>query len=194
MKDWKGIVLTIVLVLLATGIIWFISNPPHGEPVQLIPPPTTAPYLVHVAGEVINPGVYPLPPDSRVEDAVLAAGGFKQNADMNAINLALPLQDGIQIWVPPLRSDQDVGNNVENQGSNESERFIPIAFDLININKASQEELEALPEIGPTKAAAIISYRLTEGFFTSIEELQKVSGIGPAIFEIVKDLITVDGP
>lgn len=176
--------------MLGTGIVWLVSSPPRGAPIELLPPPTTVPYKVHVAGEVNKPGVYTLSPQSRVEDAVLLAGGFTQNADKDAINLALPIEDGIQIWIPSKQptQDDDYGGERFNDTVNLYNR------DLLNINLASQQELEALPGIGPVTAEAIIAFRQDSGSFSTIEEIQKVEGIGPVKFEEIKDLITVNGP
>jgi competence protein ComEA len=189
-KTWQVIILTAVVSILGVGSVWLVSSPPRGEPIELLPPPTTVPYKVHVAGEVNKPGVYSLSPQSRVEDAVFLAGGFTQNADKDAINLAFPLQDGIQIWVPSKQSSQD-GDYV---GEKSGDTVSPYNLDLLNINIASLQELEALPGIGPVTAEAIIAFRQDFGSFSTIEEIQKVYGIGPAKFEQIKDLITVSGP
>jgi len=192
-KNWRGIVFTAVLCLVGIGFIWVVSSPPRGIPVKLLPPPTEAPLKVHVIGEVNIPGVYALSVGSRVENAVRAAGGFTDDADENAINLALLLEDGIQIWVPSLTAPPQAEIPFNDNGERNDQRFIPVFGELIDINTASQEELETLPGIGPVIAKTIISYRETEGAFTSIEEIQKVDGIGPTKFETIRDLVTVVG-
>ena len=189
-KVWWA-ALCVTLGLLGTGLIWLASSPPRGNPIQLIPPPTAAPLQVHVTGEVNQPGIYELPVDSRVYDAVQAAGGFTTDANIDAINLAAPLEDGQQVRVPSKLSDQDADLN---QGENEGFRSPPPINALININTASQEILETLPEIGPVTAENIITYRQNEGAFTQIEEIQKVPGIGPINYEGIKDYITVGEP
>ena len=194
MNNWRGSIFTAVLCLLAIGLIWLVSSPPRGKSIKLLPPPTVAPLKVHITGEVNIPGVYDLPVDNRVEDAVRAAGGFTDDADERAINLALPLEDGMKILVPsltkPPHDEMQANENDEKNG----QRFMPVLGELIDINKASQEELETLPGIGPVTALAIISYRETEGTFIIIEEIQKVDGIGPAKFDSIKDFITVNNP
>jgi competence protein ComEA len=186
--------LIVVLGLLGTGVILIASSPPRGNPIQLLPPPTPAPIQVHVTGAVNQPGVYTLPVNTRVSDAIQAAGGFTDDANDQAINLAAFLQDGLQIWVPSTIPEQASEYNAGSQDAYRDQRFQSTIGALININTAPQEVLEALPEIGPKTAENIITYRQIEGFFTSIEDIQKVPGIGPATYEAIKDQITVDKP
>lgn len=194
MNNWRGSIFTAAFCILAIGLIWLVSSPPRGKSIKLLPPPTVVPYKVHVTGEVNIPGVYDLPVGNRVEDAIRAAGGFTDDADERVINLALPLEDGIQILVPsrtkPPNDETPSNENDEQNGK----RFMPVLGELIDINTASQEELETLPGIGPVTALAIISYREVEGVFNIIEEIQKVDGIGPAKFDSIKDFITVNYP
>jgi len=189
-KVWWA-ALCVSLGLLGTGLIWLASSPPRGNSIQLIPPPTAAPLQVHVTGEVKQPGVYELPIDSRVYDAVQAAGGFSPDANTEAINLAAPIEDGQQVGVPSKIANQEADLN---QGEDEGLRSPPPINALININTASQEILETLPEIGPVTAKSIITYRQNEGAFTQIEEIQKVPRIGPMTYEEIKDYITVGEP
>ncbi len=192
MKNWWLVALGVLFGLLGAGAVTLASSPPRGTPIQLLPPPTPAPIQVHVTGAVHNPGVYDLPLDSRVQDAIQVAGGFTEDAQQDGINLAAKLQDGDQVQVPAQRtsaappSDGTSAQNTDDQSTEIS------TFSVININTASQEELETLPGIGPVTAEKIIAYRQTNGEFSSIESIQKVSGIGPATFEKIKDLITVN--
>jgi competence protein ComEA len=159
-----------------------------------MPPPTPVPIQVHVIGEVKHPGVYSFTAGKRVQDAIQEAGGFTDDANINSINLAAPLEDGMQIRVPSLLPDQESGFGPEEQEDGWDQKFTdPIDF-LVNINTATQKELEMLPEIGPKIAEDIIAYRQLEGLFNSIEDIQKVKGIGPATYETIKDLITVGIP
>ncbi|MDX1437162.1 MAG: helix-hairpin-helix domain-containing protein [Anaerolineales bacterium] len=181
--------------LLGAGVIWVVASQPRGQPVTLRPPPTAAPILIHVDGAVASPGVYPLPEGSRIREAIEAAGGFASTADPAGINLAMKLADGDMLWIPDLSADtlaprqtglaQGAGNTPD--GGNRPQS----ANSLIEINKATQEELESLPGIGPATALKIISYREEHGPFTTIDEITRVSGIGPATFEEIKNLITV---
>jgi competence protein ComEA len=143
--------------------------------------------MVHVVGAVKKPGVYSLPRGSRVQDAIQAAGGPTAKADMASLNLVELLEDGAQIWI---RGELPVGGYPESDHIDPAEEKFP---DLININTATQVELESLPGIGPMRAKAIILYRQENGPFQEIEELLEISGIGPATFESLKDLITVGG-
>ena len=189
-KIWWA-ALCVLIGFFGTGLIWLASSPPRGHPIQLMPAPTAAPLQVHVTGEVNQPGVYELSVDSRMYDAVQAAGGYTPDADEDAINLAAPLEDGQQIRVLPKRLDPE--SDFE-EDEDDGLRSLPSINTLININTASQEILETLPEIGPVTAKNIIAFRENEGDFTQIEEIQKVPEIGPMTYEAIKDLITVDDP
>jgi competence protein ComEA len=190
-KTWWWITAFIVVgVLLGLGIIFLVSRPPTGEPVVLLPAPTPAPITIYVRGSVNQPGLYSLPPDSRVNDAIQAAGGFSEQADTGSLNLAEILEDGEQLDVPALPSPSLVNR----------EPGLPVVLPtpvlssfpaIVNINKASIEELDTLPEIGPKTAQAIIDYRNANGPFVSIEDILDVKGIGSVTFDKIKDLITV---
>jgi competence protein ComEA len=127
--------------------------------------------------------VYTLPPESIVKDALVAAGGATDEADLDRINLALPVADGQHIYVP------HVG---EESPPVPSPSVASPSDEKININIADSAALEALPGIGPVIAQRIIDYRLANGPFTQIEEIMDVSGIGPATFERIKDLIATE--
>lgn len=162
------------------------NGPPRGEPVEILPPPTPGPILVHVGGAVDSPAVYSLPPDCRVQDAIEAAGGLAEDAYTASLNLAAPLSDGDKILVPHL-ADQAVSNS--SGGSSLLEP--PAAGTPIDINTATLEQLDELPGIGPAKAQAIIDYREAKGPFATIEQIMNVPGIGRVTFENIKDLISV---
>jgi competence protein ComEA len=152
--------------------------------VILRPAPTERPVVVHITGAVPRPGVYALPEGSRVQDAIAAAGGFLAEAEKTGINLAALLLDGEQLNIPFIEGASPV---LPTPGPT----VIAATTELININTASQAELETLPGIGPTTAQSIIAYREQNGDFVSIEEIINVSGIGPGLYERIKDLITV---
>jgi competence protein ComEA len=173
----------VALVLIGAGVLQWLGRPPQGEPIRLIPPPTPAPLVIHVTGAINQPGVYELPQGSRVRDAIAAAGGFGLNADAQQLNLAAVLVDGQRILVPEI-----IPVSTETSRSGEINLLPNFPVD---INSATQTELEALPEIGPKTAEKIIAYRNEHGRFTSIEEIQNVDGIGPATYEAIKELIIV---
>ena len=189
MKDLWKVVLVFVGGLLVAGIILVVISPPRGEAITLTPPPSPEPILVHVSGAVIEPGVYSLPPSSRVGDAIETAGGLLPDAYPQTLNLAAFITDGARVYVPFQPTPTSPGGI----GVTAPSRSIQIDIEgPININTASQEELETLPGIGPVTAEKIIEYRTTIGPFSTIEEIQEVSGIGPKTFEDIKDLITVE--
>jgi competence protein ComEA len=169
-------------------LIWVVARNPSGEAVTLRPVPTETPLIVHITGAVPRPGVYALAQGSRVQDAISAAGGFLAEAEKKGINLARALEDGEQLDVPYVEGASPV-IATEAPASTQD----PSATELININFASQVELESLPGIGKTNAEKIITYREQNGPFLTIEDIINVPGIGPGTYERIKDLITV-GP
>jgi len=175
MKTLINITYGMLIGLLAAGIIWLAATRPRGESVALLPTATPGILTVYVSGAVATPGVYTLPEGSRVEAAIQAAGGFVQGAEAENINLAVVLMDGQQISVPGIVETSHV-----NVGR-------------VNINTASAAELDALPGIGPTTAQAIVDYRLQNGPFQVIQDIQNVPGVGPATFALIQDYINV-GP
>lgn len=162
---------------------------------QAAPPsgvPASKEILVHVAGAVEKPGVYTLPAGSRVQDAVKAAGALA-GANLDALNLAAPLADGQKIIVP-LKDEREVvtGVPLAQQAANPFQRTGAAgSTQLVNINTASQKELEGLPGIGPSLAQRIIQYRQEKGPFKTPEDVKNVSGIGEKKYEQIKDYITV---
>jgi len=135
---------------------------------------------VDVTGEVIHPGVFQLPPNSRVIDAIKAAGGQGKFADLTTINLARIIKDGEQIYVDRKFPGS---SGIRNSGSRSNS--------IININRASAKELESLPGIGPVLAARIIEYRKSNGPFTSVDDLKKVPGVGGSKLAKFKEKISV---
>ncbi|HHW92238.1 MAG TPA: ComEA family DNA-binding protein [Firmicutes bacterium] len=134
--------------------------------------------VVHVAGAVKRSGVYRLPEGSRVVDAVEAAGGGTEDADIHALNLADILIDGQRYYVPTVEETTSAGGTYSGSGTGK-----------INLNRATKAELETLPGIGPTLAERIISYREQQGPFRRPEDLKNVSGIGDKIYDNLKDRI-----
>lgn len=145
--------------------------------------PTPRPLRVYVSGAVHWPDVYSLLPDSIVKDAIMAAGGATDDADLDRINLALPVADGQHVYVPRLGEEEPPVQPPSNQ---------PAAGGRVNINTADVAALDLLPGIGPALAQRIIDYRQEHGPFARLEDIMEVSGIGPGTFEKLRDLITVD--
>jgi competence protein ComEA len=183
MKLWEHVMLTVTAGLLGAGLLVLVNSQPRGEPVVLRPQPTPAPLQVHVDGAVNQPGLYNLPIQSRVQDAINAAGGVSAEADLETINLAALLEDGEKLDIPHKGKENRSLVDDEKNDQNKS---------LVNINTASLYELETLPGIGPTMAQSIIDYRQEHGFFTQIEQIMNVPGIGPSTFERIKEYITID--
>ncbi len=180
------------------GVLFFISRAPSGEPIVLQPAPTEAPITVHVVGAVARPGLYKLPENARVQDALDAAGGLLTSANPGALNLAEKITDGQQLNIPykdGMAPVDDLGLDLPGDGSDDGGGDLPFEEvcdpDLIDINQASLEELQTLPGIGPATAQKIINYRDENGYFVSVDDLLLVSGIGPATLEEIIDYITV---
>ncbi|MDR1688016.1 MAG: ComEA family DNA-binding protein [Clostridiales bacterium] len=152
--------------------------------------PAASEIMVHIAGEVNNPGVYSVKPGSRVADVVDLAGGATENANLAAINLADYVADTQKIIVPDNSVDIDItaGSVQNNSGIKTAENE---AGALVNINTASAGELKTLPGIGDVIAEGIINYRETVGLFANIEDIKNVPRIGDKTFLAIADLITV---
>lgn len=131
---------------------------------------------VHVCGQVAMPGVYELLPGSRINDAIEAAGGFMEEADQEALNLAATIEDGQKVYVP-ARGEEPVISEAED--------------DRVDINHAREKELQQLPGIGESRARAIVEYRDKNGSFGTIEDLLKVDGIKQSVYDKIKDYIVV---
>ncbi len=151
--------------------------------------PDTNKIVVHIEGEIANPGVYELDKDSRVFDAVEAAGGLLRDADKKGVNLAKKIVDEEYIYIPNKNEENIEPRYRDNllTPTNAIENM-----NLININKANIIELKSLPGIGDVLAGRIIEYRNEKGSFKSIEELKNVSGIGDKRFNDIKNKITVN--
>ncbi len=152
--------------------------------------------IVHITGEVKNTGILVLKEEARIADAIESAGGATEEADLNKINLAYTLKDGQKIYIPNKEDEENIayitegsGNNVSVENGDESEMKEKIK---ININTASQAELEELPGIGEAIASRIIEYREENGTFNKIEDLLNVKGIGDAKFAEIKEYVVVN--
>lgn len=157
---------------------------------------------VHVSGAVNKEGVVELEINSRIADAIDKAGGIKENACMDEINLAYKLEDGMKVYIPTIDEKKEAEQSNEtgtknneyvtiDGGTNNKNENKSQESTKININTCTQTELETLPGIGPSTALKIIQYRNEKGKFKSIEEIKEVSGIGESKFNQIKDLIKV---
>ncbi|MFM2154979.1 MAG: hypothetical protein RL382_880 [Actinomycetota bacterium] len=170
-----AIVLTFSLLIVLRGNTHINSAP------EIIPVTISEPEIfVDVTGAVNKPGVYSLTGRSRVIDAIKAAGDSAPGADLSTINLARVLNDGEQIYV-----DSTVVNAAGHRVSKK------VSSGPININRATARQLDALDGIGPVIAARIVEYRKINGSFLSIDDLQKVSGIGTAKFAQIKSKVRI---
>jgi competence protein ComEA len=190
----RAAVAGVAMVGVVIGALWWLSRqaPPPVESmlplVEAVAPSssTTAapsPVVVHVAGAVVAPGVHRLPPGSRVIDAVDASGGLLPDADAAAVNLAAPLEDGVQVYVPRVGEEPPVSSaGIGAPGASTGP---------IDLNTADATLLETLPGVGPATAAAIIDHRTRHGPFPSVDALLEVRGIGEAKLAALRDLVRV---
>lgn len=137
--------------------------------------------VVHIAGQVVNTGVYTINSESRLNDLVILAGGLTEKADSNKINLAKKLSDGEKIYISAIGEISQIHDETEQYDSNGK----------VNINTANKNELKNLTGIGDSTAEKIIKYREEKGDFKNIEEIQNINGIGEAKFNNIKDLICI---
>lgn len=205
--EWFGVgrllAASIATVIVCLGGYWLLRPPPPATEATLpraVPAstdaaldagPTSAPVgdvpttiLVHVAGAVIEPGVYELPRDARVREALVAAGGPTADADWNALNLAAPVADGTRLYVPIVGEAPPTAIVSEPVGG-EDQPTGPV-----DVNRATAVELDALPGVGPATAAAIVTERERNGPFVGVDDLERVPGIGPAKLAALRDAVT----
>jgi competence protein ComEA len=202
--DWlerNRVAAFLILLNIATvGALVFWFRRPQPSPVSVQLPtaaaaktalagtkPAAAMVRVYVCGEVAYTDVYSLAQGAIIKDALMAAGGPTGQADLTPINMAQEVQDGDQICVPAVNRESSSQPPVALSAATPAKE----PARKININKASYEEIQTLPGIGPTYARAIVEYRKAHGPFQTIEDLEKVKGIGPATVERVRNLITL---
>lgn len=181
----RGLVILLTLTV-GLGGFYFLNSRPQAEPVVIQEIPTAATesvttlLIINVAGKVKNPGVYQLPPGSRVVDALEAAGQQLKGVDISDINLARVLVDGEQILI---------GSNRTVSGKVAAKKIS--ADNPLDINRATIAQLDTLPGIGPVTAQRIIDYRTKAGRINAVDELKKISGLGGVKFEEIKALLRV---
>jgi competence protein ComEA len=150
--------------------------------------PATSPpssIVVYVTGAVAAPGIYSLPVAARVNDAVISAGGPLPNADLRVVNLAAAAHDGERIYVPI------VGEAIPPAIEAAPSADVSVPAVPVDINSATASELDVLPGVGPTTAAAIVAHRQQKGPYQTVDQLGDVRGIGPAKLEALRGLVTV---
>ena len=191
---------TAVIVALTGAYFWGASNAKVTQVEILIPTP--APAVVQIVGEVRMPGVYELKSEDRVLDAIEAAGGMKESAAIESINLAATVRDGSRIVIPAVTpteatiSDETPANQGPNKGGapqgalgNQSSSGSP-EFP-IDLNSATVEQLKSLPGIGDTRANQIVAFRNSVGGFSTLEQLLEISGIGTLTLEAIRPLVVI---
>lgn len=206
----RGHIIVLLLSLILNGALVFYLIRPQPAAIKVIPPPSpaVAPAKVHifVNGAVAAPDVYELPTGSLVKDALQAAGGQTSDADMSQVNLARKVKDEEQIFIP-YRPAPPSATAAVNPPS--APALVPVSPSpanptisrpmtpnaprgKINLNTATEGELDLLPGIGPALAQRIIEYRSTHGPFNSTETLKEVRGIGDVIYDGLKEQVTLD--
>ncbi|NLG51634.1 MAG: ComEA family DNA-binding protein [Chloroflexi bacterium] len=221
LTNYRGYVILSLLYALGLGGYVLYDRWPRPAPIIITQPtpvptatttpiPTPAPMRVHVVGAVRQPGVYAVEPASRLIEAVVAAGGLATDADEERVNLAEPLYDGQQVYIPRIGTPVPPSPTPSRPTPSPTQAALALitapqsaapqaaapqaaaAGAKININTASLAELDTLPGIGPAYAQRIIDYRETYGPFTDISQITEVNGIGPVTFERLQGLIVVE--
>lgn len=180
--------LLLAVAIVGGAVLLLVTRP---QPVQItVHPPlptatpqptaTPGPVTVYITGAVQQPRTtHSLPFGSRAQDAIDAAGGLLESADLDRVNLAQILRDGDQVHVPQVGGEEVAVPTPNTEG-------------VVFINRATAEELQSLPGIGPALAQRIIDHREANGPFASLEDLDNVSGIGPALLENLQELVSFD--
>lgn len=184
LERYKNPIFAAVILALAVGIVAMLTYRPPPVSIAIVPPAPTntpGPLAVVVTGAVAAPGaMLTLPPGSRVMDAINAAGGFSPDADQAALNVARFLRDGEQIHIPSINAPPQVAAPTSPAAALAA---------ALNVNTATAEQLQILPDVGPALAEAIIQYREQHGPFASLDDLDEVPGVGPARIDAWRDLI-----
>jgi competence protein ComEA len=203
----------VVVLVVASGALFFQGG--DNQPVRIILPTPGASsdgtsaldessrrsqggseLRVYISGAVRKPGVYLLNQGDRLEDALAAAGGGTSEADLNAVNLALRVQDEAHYRVPSIGETLDSESNSDSgpETSQDAPSDTGQSSDgLIDLNSASVELLETLPGIGPVRAKAIVADRKLNGPFLTVEQVTRVAGVGAGTYISIRDLVSVDG-
>lgn len=210
-RERSTILLGLFNLLIMGGLVFLLRRPPPASVELVLPPPTATPpatatpaptatpvpsptpgpLRVYICGAVRSPDVYPLPAGSIVRDALIAAGGPAEGADLTRVNLAREVHDQDYIYIP-VRGEASIPTVAAPAAAPTSAPAVKGSAAVVpvyplDLNSAALEELETLPGIGPVLAQRIIDHRP----YTSLEELLNVPGIGPATYEKIKDMLVV---
>ncbi len=200
-REQAALALLAGLGLLLVGRL--AMRPPPSTGPLLVAPATPSELAVHVAGEVVIPGVYRLRPGARWSDAVAAARGPTFLADLSAVNLAQPVRDGDRVFIPrtpepvlPAGAENEDGEGPPAGAQRRAAAPRPVrpsaaAAAPVELNAATAADLEALPGIGPVLAARIVAHREQHGRFERLEDLLEVEGIGPRLLARLRPLVQV---
>ena len=187
-----GLAAIAALALVIAAVLLFVRSD-DTAPIRIIAPEVTetpetavSDVKVQISGEVMFPGVYRVDTDDRVIDAVVAAGGLSQDADISGVNLSRRVQDEAHYHIPASDEQPPIAQSQRRESTS-------VEAGLINLNTASAHDLEVLPGIGPSLAAAIVSYRDDNGPFDSVDGVDKVPGIGARTLDAIRSLVTVSG-
>ena len=180
-------ILALAIAASAAGVVAILLRDPSPGAVEIVLPTSTPPsdVRVYVTGAVNEPGVHLVEEGARLAEAVEAAGGAAPDADLVAVNLAMRVADEDHWHIPRIGEAGPPSTTVP--GSADS----PSGSDKLDVNSASAEELETLPQIGEVRARDIVAHRDANGPFDTIEDLIEVSGIGPRTLDTIRDLIEV---
>ncbi|MCL6430393.1 MAG: ComEA family DNA-binding protein [Anaerolineae bacterium] len=193
LRKYRGYLALALVELAVLGAFWHLHRPGPAPIVISEPSPqpsrTPGHLVVYVSGAVERPDVYTLPEGSRLKDALVAAAGPRDDADLTTLNLAQPLHDGQRVHIPVL-GETPLPEPTPPSAANPSPAQ-PRPGDALNINAASAAELDTLPGIGPVLAQRIVDDREANGPYTSVDDLERVRGIGPSLIEKLRPLISV---
>jgi competence protein ComEA len=185
--------LAVVALVAAVAVVYALfqaMDERAAPPIVIEDAAATLPVVVEIRGEVAAPGVYELPPGARLQDAIVAAGGLTEDADLSTVNLARRLRDGelLVMLARPVPGSTPIVSTAGPGADGAQDARVKI-----NINTATADELEALPEIGAVTAARIVAYREEHGPFRAVDDLIHVQGISDRTIDGFRELVTT-GP
>ncbi|WP_413380110.1 helix-hairpin-helix domain-containing protein [Alkalihalobacillus sp. 1P02AB] len=202
LREWLVLIASSLMVLFSLGLFAFVFNRDKStttaeqsewaflegqdekeETLQEVSSVEEIELVVDIKGAIKRPGIYVMEEGERIHDVIDKAGGLIDEADDLQVNLASLVTDEMVIYIPSIHDEEEYSGPLQVAATSETDG-------LINLNTATQAELEQLPGVGPSKAAQIIAYREEHGSFAEIEDLKKVSGFGEKSFEQLKILIT----